>query len=271
MQESSMSTSGLHYQVVDHIAEITLDRPGTGNAIDLDLYRTLCATLAEAGEDPAVRAILLTGNGGDFSVGEDMDYLARLEANQGFGAWTQGYRGWVPVTWHNPKFVVAKVRGRALGIGCELALLADVTFATQDARFGHPETQQGIVGHTIWPWLVGSKVAKEYLATGATMTGATAVTKGLINAALDEDQLDEHVRAFVADLATMPDGTPGANKKRINWAWRDISRVLHDDRMYDVDFEWGVAARKVDQAFYQSVKDSGVTGAVRARDKKFHA
>ena len=264
-----MSANGFTYQVVQNIAEVTLDAPERGNPIDLDVYKGLCAALTAAGEDDNVRAILLTGSGSDFSVGEDMEYLARLEREKRFGEWTRGFRGWVPVTWHNPKFVVAAVRGRALGIGCELALLADVTFASTTASFGHPETQQGIVGHTIWPWLVGAKVAKEYLATGATMSGAVAQQKGLINAAVEDSALDAHVRAFVSDLATMPDGTPGANKKRINWAFRDISRVLYDDRQYDVDFEWGVAARQVDKAFYDSVAKTGVTGAIRERDKNF--
>lgn len=266
-----MTSNGLSYQVVDHVAEITLTRPGCGNAIDLDLYRNLCTALERAGADPGVRAILLSGSGDDFSVGEDMDYLATLERTGRHAEWTHGYRGWIPVTWHNPKFVVAAVRGRALGIGCELALLSDVTFAARDACFGHPETRIGIITHTVWPWLVGAKVAKEYLATGAVMNGTVAQQKGLINAAVEPGDLDARVRAFVADLASMPDGTPGANKKRINWAFRDISRVLHDDRQYDVDFEWGVAARKVDAAFYNSVKEAGVAAAVRARDHKFNA
>jgi enoyl-CoA hydratase len=265
-----MPSTEIRYAVIDHVAEITLNGPSNGNAIDLDCYRALCEALDRAGKSDEVHAILLRGGADDFSVGEDFDYLAGLEDAGRFGEWTRGFRGWVPFTWHNPKFVVASVRGRAMGIACELALLADVTFAEKQAAFGHPETQRGIVGHTIWPWLVGPKVAKEYLATGGTMSGEVAAQKGLINAALDADRLDAHVRAFVTDLATMPDGTPGANKKRINWAYRDVSRVLHDDRQYDVDFEWTVAARKVDQAFYDSVKEQGVSQAVKSRDANFH-
>lgn len=265
-----MAAKHITYRIEDYVARIAIARADTCNAIDLDLYRDLCAALAEAGNDNQVRSILLTSEGPDFSVGEDWSYLAALEQQGRFSEWAQGFRGWVPVTWHNPKFVVASVRGRAWGIGCELALLADVTFAARDASFGHPETQRGMVSHTIWPWLVGPKVAKEYLATGGLLTGEMAQQKGLINAALDDDKLDAHVAAFVQDLATMPEGTPGANKKRINWAYRDVSRVLHDDRLYDVDFEWAVAARKVDQAFYDSVAKEGVTGAIRARDAKFH-
>lgn len=264
-----MSAKRVEYRVVEGVGEIVLARKDAANAIDLSMYREICAALERAGADDAARAILLRAEGQDFSVGEDIEYLAGLERDGRFGEWTAGYKGWIPYTWHNPKFVVAAVRGRALGVGCELALLADVTFASRTAAFGHPETRRGMVSHTVWPWLVGPKVAKEYLATGGTMSGEVAQQKGLINAAVDDAALDAHVLAFVRDLATMPPGTPGANKKRINWAYRDISRVLHDDRQYDVDFEWLVKAREVDYAFYNSVAKEGVTGAVRKRDDKF--
>lgn len=264
-----MTQTTVHYRISEGVAEITLDRPAKSNAIDLDTYRALSAALLRAGEDEAANAVLLVATGPDFSVGEDFEYLATLEKDNRFHDWTHAFRGWIPCTWHNPKFVVAAVRGRALGIGCELALLCDVTFAGRSARFGHPETRRGMVSHTIWPWLVGPKVAKEYLATGELMTAEAAHHKGLINGALDDDRLDEHVRNFVRDLATMPPGTPGANKKRINWAYRDVSRVLYDDRLYDVDFDWLVAARNVDEAFYSSVAKEGVTGAIRKRDSHF--
>ncbi|ABE36466.1 enoyl-CoA hydratase/isomerase family protein [Paraburkholderia xenovorans LB400] len=264
-----MSASEVEYAVKDGVATITLARPDRANAIDLSMYGAICERLAQAGADTEVRAILLEARGADFSIGEDFEYLGELEKNQRYGEWSQNYKGWIPVTWHNPKFVVASVRGRAFGIACELALLADVTYASEGASFGHPETRVGMVSHTVWPWLVGPKIAKEYLASGVSMSASVAHSKGLINAAFREEELDEHVHAFVADLATMPAGTPGANKKRINWAFRDVSRILHDDRFYDVDFEWTTAAREVDYAFYNSVANEGVTKAIKARDRKF--
>ena len=264
-----MSEALVSSDLADGIATIALCRPDRGNAIDLDTYDALTAALVRAGRDDAVRAILITTRSPDFSVGEDFAYLGEMERAGRYGEWEQRFRGWIPVTWHNPKFVVASVRGRALGIGCELALLADVTFASETASFGHPETQHGIVRHTVWPWLVGPKLAKQYLATGHAMSATVAHQTGLINAALPDDKLDAHVQAFMADLAAMPAKTPGANKKRINWAFRDVSRVLYDDRQYDVDFDWLVASREVDQDFYRSVEKEGVRGAIQKRDSRF--
>jgi len=240
-----------------------------GNPIDLDVYGAVNDALARLGAQVDVNVILLRSSGPDFSIGEDLAYLAQLEAERRFSEWTDQYRGWVAQVWHNPKLVVAEVRGRALGIGCELALVADVTFAGSSARFGHPESALGIASYTIWPWLVGPKLAKEYLATGRLMPAEVAHRSGLVNAALAEDRLGAHVDAFVADIASMPIGTPGANKKRINWAFRDVSRVLHDDRCYDVDFDWLVTARGVDQGFYKSIINSDVRTAIKNRDSAF--
>jgi enoyl-CoA hydratase/carnithine racemase len=254
--------------VDDGVGTLVLARAG-GNAIDIAMYGDIVDALARLGSNPDARVILVRADGMDFSVGEDWEELGRLEREGRYDAWTGRYRGWIGHTWHNPKLVVAEVRGRALGIGCELALLADVTFAAADAQFGHPETARGIAPWTIWPWLVGSKLAKEYLATGRPMSAERAHLAGLINAALPSAELEAHVQAFVADIASMPAGTPGANKKRINWAFRDVSRVLHDDRFYDVDFGWLVASRAVDQGFYKSVADSDVRTAIRKRDSAF--
>jgi len=262
-------TSMIALSVEDGVGRLRLARPDRGNAIDLEGYRAIAAGLAKLGGDPAARVILLDAEGPDFSVGEDFDYLARLEQAGRYREWVEGYRGWIAETWHNPKLLVCAVRGRALGIGCELALLADVTYAADTAAFGHPETQRGIVPYTVWPWLVGPKLAKEYLATGRSIAAPRAHLAGLINGVLPEDKLETHALAFARDIATMPDGTAGANKRRINWAFRDVSRVLHDDRLYDVDFDWQVKARGIDKAFYQSVKSTGVREAIRKRDEEF--
>ena len=101
-----MSQGWVDYKVVEGVAEIALARAGAANAIDLSMYREICAALERAAADEGARAILLRAEGPDFSVGEDIEYLAGLERDGRFGEWTAGYKGWIPSTWHNPKFVV---------------------------------------------------------------------------------------------------------------------------------------------------------------------
>ncbi|MCU1476892.1 MAG: enoyl-CoA hydratase/isomerase family protein [Subtercola sp.] len=251
------------------ISTIILNSTGNGNALDLRLYRDLEAALGQLSVDPETKAIVVEGSGADFCAGIDFDYLQGLQKDDNLVQWRDGYTGFVRSVWNNPKIVIAKVRGRAHGIGCELALLADMTFCDETATFGHPEAKWGWVEPTIWPWLAGVKVSKEYLATGALMKAAEAERNGLVNEVLPVADLDKHVTDLVTDLAVMPEGTVEANKKRINWPYRDVSRVLEDDRYYEVSFDWVRNSREVDYGFYKRVAELGFTEAVRLRDNEF--
>ncbi len=253
----------------ERVATLTLNRPEQRNAIDLATYEALIHELDTLARDPELTAICIEGAGPDFSVGEDLPYLVGLQKEGRLRQWEAGYRGFVQSVWHNPKVVIAKVRGAAWGIGCELALLADLTFADETATFGHPEVKYGVVKPTIWPWLVGLKLSKEYLATGKLLGPQEATKRGLVNRCVAAGELDAAVDAVIADLVKMPQGTPEANKRRIGWAFRDVSRVLEDDRFYDVDFDWMVNSRTIDYGFYNTVAEKGVHNAVKHRDESF--
>ncbi len=252
--------------VADRIATFTLNRPERDNAIDTGMYRELHDGLQRAGESSDVDVVVLQGSADCFSVGEDMEALAR---NGGLAEWRRTYRGFVQVTWHLPKMVLSAVRGPALGVGCELALLADVTYATPDASFGHPEMAFGLVTPTVWPWLAGPKAAKEYLSSGRIMSAVEAKRVRLINQVFEPDRLDAEIASLARDFASMPPGAAVANKRRLNWSYRDISRTLLDDINYGLDFQWQVENRSVDEAFYKSVKEKGVTGALKQRNERY--
>jgi hypothetical protein len=67
----------------------------------------------------------------------------------------------------------------------------------------------------------------------------------------------------------MPPGTPAANKRVLNWSFRDVSRVLHDDREYITDFDWLVDNRDLDASFYDNVRTLGFDEALRRRNERF--
>lgn len=264
-----MSEQKVTVKIGERISNITLNRPAVRNAIDLDMYGQLCDALMQAGSSEEVDVIVLRGEGGTFSVGEDLVELARMDAEGRLEEWQRIYRGFVQVTWLLPKMVIAGVSGEALGIGCELALLADVTFADENAKFGHPEAAIGITAPTVWPWLAGPKIAKEYLSSGRVMSASEAARVRLINRAMPADRLEEEIDALAHDFASMPPGTAVANKRVLNWAYRDISRVLVDDVVYRNEFAWLIENRSVDASFYEDVRDHGVTAALRKRNAPF--
>jgi enoyl-CoA hydratase len=264
-----MTEASVLVEVTGCIANVTLNRPETCNAIDVAMYREICSVLDGLGRDDEVSAVILRGSGDCFSAGEDLVGMAERGGADALLEWRREYRGFVAVTWLLPKLVIAVVRGEALGVGCELALLADVTISAPSGRFGHPETKFGLLTPTVWPWLAGPKIAKEYLASGRVMAAAEAKRVRLINQVYEEAALEAEVESLAKDFASMPRGAAVANKKRLNWSYRDISRTLLDDLNYGIEFGWLADNRSVDEAFYASVRDHGFDTAIRMRNERF--
>jgi enoyl-CoA hydratase/carnithine racemase len=264
-----MSTKRIAVERNDRVGTVYLDRPEAKNSIDTDMYLELCETMLALGRSDDIDVVVVRGRGDCFSVGEDLDALAELDKAGRLADWYHAYQGFVHVTWHLPKMVLAAVFGDALGIACELALLADVTYAETGARFGHPEAAVGITAPTIWPWLAGPKISKEYLSSGRLIGAEEAARVRLINRALPADSVDAEIDALARDYASMPPGTAVANKRRLNWAYRDVSRVLLDDLSYGVEFGWLVENRGVDASFYDVVRERGVRAALQHRNAPF--
>jgi enoyl-CoA hydratase/carnithine racemase len=253
----------------DRIATVTLNRPDRKNAINTALYVEICHTLEKLGQSSDVDVVVIKGSGDCFSVGEDLQELASDDDRGALAHWRRTYRSFVHVTWHLPKMVLAEVRGEAFGVGCELALLADVTFADPSAKFGHPEMAHGLLSPTVWPWLAGPKIAKEYLSSARIMRAEEAMRVRLINKVFAPDQLSAEIEALARDFSSMPPGAAVANKRRLNWSHRDISRTLLDDLSYGLDFQWQVENRAVDEAFYSSVRDQGFDAALKNRNARY--
>jgi enoyl-CoA hydratase len=179
------------YDVADEVALITLNRPQALNALNAALWRDLLAALEGAGNDPQVRAIVITGSEKAFAAGADVtemagrsfvdmfdtNYLAAETAR--FGAIR--------------KPVIAAVAGYALGGGCELAMMCDFIIAAENARFGQPEINLGIVaglgGTQRLTRFVGKSKAMDMHLTGRTMDAAEAERSGLVSRVVPNDAL----------------------------------------------------------------------------------
>lgn len=254
-----------------HMREVTLRGTGPGNLLDEQAVLDFLGDLEEANRDDAIVTVVIRGGERHFSQGWSDDSLASIGVERLRSRLAMLQRQLIPAIWHSDKFVVAAVAGDALGFACEVAALADVTIARADARMGHPEFRDGLVLPTVWPWLVGSKVAKLYLATGRVLEPSALQTVGLVNDVVDESDFEPTIQALVGDLDGMPAGTVSSNKRRIGWAWRDVSRSLYDDTFYGVDESWLIESRNFDYDFYRKVRKDGVKGAIAARDQGFSA
>ncbi|HEY4440484.1 MAG TPA: enoyl-CoA hydratase-related protein [Candidatus Elarobacter sp.] len=176
------------------IATVTLNRPAVLNALNLQLLDELSAVVAELDADDALRAVILTGAGPKaFAAGADISELNALPGARAGEA--QARRGQaLTVAFERLRVpVIAAVNGFALGGGCELAMACDIRIASENAKFGQPEVNLGILpgygGTQRLTRLVGEGWATYLCVTGEMIDAATALQIGLVQKVTPADAL----------------------------------------------------------------------------------
>jgi enoyl-CoA hydratase len=200
-----MALDTVLYEAADGIARVRLNRPHRLNAMTPQLMRDLHQAFRAAARDPAVRVVILSGEGRAFCAGDDLK-----EADKGHGGVAEVRRFITEIqqvtvdmkTMREP--VIGAVHGYAVGGGCELALGCDLVVAAEDARFGFPETSvaqfvTGGVTHFL-PRAVGLAKAKELIMLGEFFDGREAERLGLVNRAVPADQVLPCAEALARQL-----------------------------------------------------------------------
>ena len=184
-----------------NVAVITINRPEARNAINGAVSIGVGDALEEAGHDPEVRAVVVTGAGDkSFCAGADLKALARRENlyHPEHGEW--GFAGYVHHFIDKP--TIAAVNGTAFGGGTELALASDLVLADERAQFGLPEVKRGLIAAAGGVFRIVQqlprKVAMELLLTGEPITAADAFEWGLINQVVEEGTVLEAALALAA-------------------------------------------------------------------------
>jgi enoyl-CoA hydratase len=175
---------------VDGVALVTIERPDVLNALSFDLLDALAGAFALLDADPACRAIVLTGSGTRaFAAGADIRELAAqsptsLLVEDRFSVWERIAATRTPV--------IAAVRGFALGGGCELAMSCDLIVAGDDAQFGQPEINLGVMpgagGTQRLTRAIGRARAMDLILTGRTIAAREAEAMGLVSRVVAADQ-----------------------------------------------------------------------------------
>jgi enoyl-CoA hydratase/carnithine racemase len=216
----------LLYEKQRHGVLITLNRPHVLNAMNQDLLDELDKALAEAETDAEIRAVVITGAGGAFSVGEDISgadpntawpygipqgsslvhvYNKLRDADRKDILGRQLYR------WQYPKPIIGAVSGWCFGAASWLALTCHLTIAADDAVFGQPQVRHGANSDFIWVILAGFKNALRYALTGDHIDAQEALRIGLVNQVVAKDQLLDTCFAFVERVARVPPETVKIN------------------------------------------------------------
>lgn len=186
------------------ILHLTLNRPGKKNALTGAMYQALTDALNAAANDAAVRVVVLSGSGSDFSAGNDIhDFVAAINDPEKIRI----PLGFLQAISTFPKPVVAAVSGVAIGIGTSMLLHCDLVYADASARFQLPFTRMGLVpeGGTslLLPSSLGHRKAFELLVLGEAFGTEQAVEAGLVNQCVVQGAVIDFAMDKARALASM--------------------------------------------------------------------
>jgi enoyl-CoA hydratase/carnithine racemase len=205
----------LYHQVKDAVATVVISNPAKRNAMTAAMWRALPPLLDELSADPAVRALVLTGEGDTFCAGADISTLQGSPAD----AQTLAVAAEEALAAF-PKPTLAAVRGHCVGGGSQLAAACDLRFAEDGALFGVTPAKLGIVyaasATRRLVSLVGPATTKYLLFSGELIDAAQALRTGLADEVLPEGDLDGRVAEFTGILVARSLLTQAAAKEFAN-------------------------------------------------------
>lgn len=196
------------------VLTIAIARPEKKNALTGAMYLALVQAFDQADADPGVRAIMIAGEGGNFTAGNDIADFLGAGSFDDFPALRFIRK---LVTLDTP--LVAAVEGHAVGIGTTMLFHCDLAYATPDARLQMPFVNLALVPEAasslLAPRRFGPQKAAELLMLAEPMDGREAHRLGLVNAIVEPAELHAHARARAHDLAAKPAGAVAATRRLI--------------------------------------------------------
>jgi len=193
--------------ICDQVAVVTLDRPEKKHAITTAMRIQLYETFEGLAEDNTVRAVVLTGSGGDFCSGMDVgEFGSHTLADRGVR--TLRLQRISRAIYRLKKPTIAAVRGVCMGAGWSYALCCDFVIAAEDARFAQVFNRTALAPDAGSAWLLAQQVgvmkAKELCYSGRTISGVAAAELGLALKAVPADEVHKEAMALAQDLARGP-------------------------------------------------------------------
>lgn len=225
----SRAEAGIRIQRRGVASWATIDRPHRGNALDGPAVERLTAWAREAGDDPEVRALVLTGSGSAFCAGADMAAGAPLlDDPDALLAYIDRGRELVRALREASVPVIAAVNGVAFAGGFELVLAADVVVAARSARLGDRHVRHGVVpgwGATVLlPERIGRRAAR-LLLSGADVPADELREMGVVDVVIEDDQLTAEAERLVVELAA---ADPAAQRRVLPLARGAWDEAAHD-------------------------------------------
>jgi enoyl-CoA hydratase/carnithine racemase len=195
------------------VATIEIARPEKKNALTVAMYDAMVDALNAARQDAAVRAVLITGQPGIFTSGNDLEDFMRRGLAEGVATgdpMQNPPNRFMTALLDCDKPVVAAVTGAAIGIGTTMLLHCDFVYVSDEARLAMPFVSLGLVpefaSSLLVPQLMGHRRAAEKLLLGEPFTGEQAVECGIANAVLPTGEVVNHARRVAERFNALPPG-----------------------------------------------------------------
>jgi enoyl-CoA hydratase len=272
-EEASARQPVLLVEDIGSVRRLTLNRPGSLNALNAELMDALMEALEAAGSDEGVSVLVLRGAGRAFCAGYDLneDAAGGELDSRGWHEELQRSTAQMLQIVDHPKPVIASVHSYCLAGGTDLMLACDLAVASDDAYFGYVDVRfgSGVVSMFL-PWVVGVRTAKELLFTGEDRVSADqALRIGLVNRVVPRDSLDEGTLALANQIAMNEPFVIQTTKRAVNRAW-DVAgfrQALAANTELDVMIE--TANLPARDEFRRITQAEGLKAAIAWRDAKF--
>jgi len=215
-----MSNTYVLYEKKNTVAWIRLNMPKKMNALEAGLFAELSAAVTTAAADTEVKCVVLTGSGSAFCAGGDINRF-----NEGFTLdsgreYVKAFNPFTRELVNMEKPTIAAVNGYAVGAGFCLALLCDVVYAREDAKFGMAFRNVGLLpdlaGMYFLPRLVGLSKAKELIFTGRNIDATEAERIGIVSRVFSADAFEDGVAQAAENIASGPAFALKEAKKVVN-------------------------------------------------------
>ena len=220
----------------DHVTTIKLNRPDAMNALNTELLDELVTALEEASANDKVRCIVITGSEKAFAAGADITEMAERSFLEVYKADLFASEAEVFLKCRKP--IIAAVAGYALGGGCELAMMCDFIIAADNAKFGQPEINLGVIaglgGTQRLTRFVGKSKSMEMHLTGRFMDAEEAERSGLVSRVVPAKNLMEEATSTAQKIAEKSQLATVAAKEAVNRSYESTMRegLLYERRMF---------------------------------------
>ncbi|MGI8950927.1 MAG: enoyl-CoA hydratase/isomerase family protein [Chitinophagaceae bacterium] len=229
-----MNYQSLLTSLENNIFIITINRPDKLNALNKDVMNDLNNAVDEIYNNQEIKSAIITGSGEKaFVAGADIKEFVGLSLEEGKSLAKKGHEIFDKIE-NSPKPIVAAVNGFALGGGCELALACHFIIASENAKFGQPEVNLGLIpgygGTQRLTQLIGRNRAMQLLMTGEMISAEDAEKYGMVNKVVKQNELLETVKKILSLIHTK---APIAISKIIE----TVNNFDHDQQGYDFEIE----------------------------------